>query len=195
MPEFTQEQIDQMIAEAKKGLFTEEDLTKRVTSEVDRRVETGIQKGLETQKKKWEQELAEKAKMSAEELAKKELEDKFKTVEQKEVEIRRKANLIDAKDLLSEAQIPKSHYDKFIGVLVSDDADMTKANIQNFIDMFNSTKVEIETKVKSEYGKIPQPKQGNGDTPITKDTFNKMPYSEKLKLKQSNPELYRELIK
>lgn len=43
----------------------------RVTSETDRRVESGIQKGLETSKLKWETEYSERAKLSADELAKK----------------------------------------------------------------------------------------------------------------------------
>jgi len=114
--ELTQEQIDAMIlekvAEAKKGLFTEEDLQRKVTSEVDRRVESGIQKGLETQKEKWERELKEKAQMSAEELAKKEYEEKMQTVTAKEREVMRKANLLEAKSMLADADVPKSHYEK-----------------------------------------------------------------------------------
>lgn len=199
MPELTQEQLDALIAEkiaeAKKGLFTEEDLTKKVTAEVDRRVESGIQKGLETQKKKWEQELADRAKMTAEELAQKQFEEKLREVSTKEAEIKRKANLIDAKDMLSDAQIPKSQYEKLIDMLVSDDTESTKARVQNFIDVFNSTKMEIETQVKSTLSNIPKPSTGNGDKPLTKADFNKMTYGEKLKLKQSNPELYKEFMK
>ena len=193
--EYTQEQVDQMIAEAKKGLFTQEELEKRVTSEVDRRVESGIQKGLETQKKKWEQEFAERAKLSAEELAKKDLEEKLKSIAEREREISRKANQLEAKSMLSEADIPKSHYENFIGMLVTDDAEATKSNVQNFINMFNATKNDIETKVKSEYANVKKPKTGNGNGTITKEEFNKMGYADKLKFKQENPELYKEFIK
>lgn len=199
MPELTQEQLDALIAEkineAKKGLFTEEDLTKKVTAEVDRRVESGIQKGLETQKKKWEEDLASKAKMTAEEIAQKQFEEKLKEVSAKEAEIKRKANLIDAKDMLSEASIPKAQYEKLIDILVSDDSDSTKSRVQNFIDVFNNTKLEIETQVKSTLSNVTSPTQGNGDKVITKSDFIKMPYGEKLKLKQTNPELYKEFMK
>ena len=199
MPELTQEQIDQMIAEkvaeARAGLFTEDELSKRVTSEVDRRVESGIQKGLETQRKKWEQDFSERAKLTAEELAKKDFEEKMQGLSQKEKEIQRKANLTEAKDLLADAQIPKSHYDKFIGILVSDDPESTKANIQNFIDVFNTTKTEIENKVKAEYSKIPQPSAGPGDEPVTQAKFNAMSYSQKLEFKAKHPDLYKEFIK
>jgi DNA primase catalytic subunit len=193
--EYTQEQIDQMIAEATKGLFTQEELEKRVTSEVDRRVESGIKKGLETHKKKWEQEFSERAKLSAEELAKKDLEEKLKSFAEREREISRKANQLEAKSMLSEADIPKSHYENFIGILVTDDAEATKSNVQNFINMFNATKNDIETKVKSEYANVKKPKTGNGNGTITKEEFNKMGYADKIKFKQENPELYKDFIK
>lgn len=198
MAELSQEQLDMLIAEkvaeAKKGLFTPEDLERKVTSEVDRRVETGIQKGLETQRKKWEDEFKTKAQLSAEEIAKKELDEKLSGLSQREKDINKKANLIDAKDLLSDAQVPKSQYDKIIGMLVTDDAETTMANVQNFISMFNETKTEIETKIKSEFSSIPKPKQGDDKT-LTKEGFLKLPYGEKLKLKQSNPDLYNSFLK
>lgn len=195
----TQEQLDQMIAErvaeAKKGLFTEEDLNRKVTSEVDRRVESGIQKGLETQKKKWELDFAERAKLSAEELAKKDFEDKLNQVSAKEKEIQRKANLIDAKSMLNDASIPKSHYDKFIGLLVTDSEETTLANVTNFIDVFNQTKSEIENNVKSQYSKIPKPNTGTGEGVVTKQDFDKMTFRDKVKFKQENPELYKKFTK
>lgn len=199
MENYTQEQLDKIVAdklaEAKTGLYTEDEINKRVMSEVDRRVESGIQKGLETQKQKWERELSERAKLSAEELARKDFDEQLKTVTAKEREIQKKSNTLDAKDMLAEAQIPKAQYDKIIGMLVSDDADTTKANVQNFIDMFNNTKVEIETKVKSEFTQIPPPKTNAKSGVTTKDDFIKMTYADKLKLKTSNPDLYKEFIK
>lgn len=199
MAEYTQEQLDQLLAdklaEATKGLYTEEDLVKKVTSEVDRRVETGIQKGLETQKQKWERELSERANLTAEELAKKNFEEKLSSLTTREKDILRRSNTLEAKDMLADAQIPKAQYDKIIGMLVSDDSDTTKANVQNFIDMFSNTKTEIETRVKSEFTKIPSPKTGTGNDTVTKDDFIKMTYADKLKLKTSNPDLYKEFIK
>ncbi len=195
MPELTQEQIDQMIADAKKGLFTEEDLNRRVTSEVDRRVETGIKKGLETQKQKWEEEIAKKASMTAEERARQEYEERFSELSTKEKEVLRKANLTDAKEILSEAEIPKTYYEKFIGVLVSDDTEVTKTNVDNFVEMFKATKTDIETQVRSSLSKVEPPKQGNGDKPVTKEDFNKMGYVEKIKFKGTHPEMYKEFIK
>jgi DNA primase catalytic subunit len=199
MAEFTQEQIDvlvaQKIAEAKTGLFTEEDLTKRVTAEVDRRVESGIQKGLETQKQKWERELSEKANLSAEELATKAYDEKVKAVTQKEQDIKRRANKLDAKEMLTEANIPKKQYEDFITILVSDDEEVTKQNVNNFITMFTNTKNEIETNVKSQYSNIPKPDVGAKTGELSKADFNNLGYADKVKFKQTYPEIYKEFIK
>jgi len=200
MAEFTQEQIDKMIAdkvaEAKLGLFSEEDVVKRVTSESDRRVESGIQKGLETQKQKWEKEYSDKANLTADQLAKKDFETKLGDLTAREVAMMKRANNLEARDMLTEAQIPKSQYDKVINMLVSDDTDITKSQVQNFIDMFSENKTEIETRIRSEYSTVPKPNggQGNADA-ITKESFKALPYSAKLKLKQTSPEIYKEFMK
>lgn len=196
--EYTQEQLDQIIAdkvkEARQGLFTEDDLQRRVTSEVDRRVESGIQKGLDTQRAKWQQEYDAKSKLSAEELAKQQVEEQMKVIREKEAEINRKANLLEAKHMLSDAKVPVSQQEKLLGMLVSDDAEMTKNNIGNFIEMFDSTKTEIETQIKSKISNIPNPGQGSGEKPMTKQDFTKLGYAEKLAFKQSNPDQYKEFI-
>lgn len=193
MPEYTQEQIDQMLADAKSGLFSEDEVTRRVTAEVDRRVESGIQKGLETHKTKWQAEFEKTSMMTAEELAKEKMQEQLSQISSREKEIQRKANLLEAKDLLSDAGVPKSHYTKFIDLLVSEDDVVTKDNVSNFVDMFNQTKVELETEIKSNISKIPPPETGK-DKPITKDDFNKMSYARKLDLKTKNPELYRQFM-
>lgn len=197
--EYTQEQLDALInekiGEATKGLFTEDELTRRVTSEVDRRVESGIQKGLETHKAKWEEEFSKKAKMTAEELAKAELDAKLGDLSKRESEIALRANKAEAKDMLSDAGIPKAQYEKFLGVLVNSDAESTKVNVENFITMFTETKTEIETKVKTELTIVPPPKKGTGTDGITKEQFVKMPYGEKVKFKSEHPELYKEYMK
>lgn len=196
--EFTPEQkayIDNLLEESKKGLFTEDELNRRVTSEVDRRVESGIQKGLETHKAKWEKEFIEKAKLSAEELAQKELDEKMREISSKELDIKKRTNTLDAKDMLSGAGIPKAHYEKFIPLLVSDDAEVTTVNVTSFIETFNETKTTLEQEIKQQYVQVPPPSNGSGDQPITKKEFDEMSYMEKIKLKESNPEVYKSFMK
>lgn len=197
---FTQEQLDALInekvSEKTKGLYTEDDFNRRLTSEVDRRVESGIQKGLETQKSKWQKELEERAKLSAEEIAQKQIEEKSNELSAKEREIAKKANMLEAKSLLTENQIPKSYYDKFISVLVNDDLDTTMENVTNFIEVYNSTKADIENKVKSEYSAVPKPKTPEqGGSVVSKEDFMKMGYGDKVKFKSEYPELYKKYIK
>jgi transketolase len=198
MVEYTQEQLDalikQKVDEATRNLYTKADLDREVTKEVDRRVESGIQKGLETQKSKWEKEFAEKAQMSAEELAQKEYQAKLDEITQREKELAKTSNLIEAKNKLAEAEVPKTYYEKLLDTLVKDDTDVTNANVTNFIESYKNTVAEIEGKMKSEYTKVKPPIQGENG-PTTKQDFTKMSYGEKLKFKQENPEQYKEFIK
>lgn len=197
--EYTQEQIDALVAEkvkeATNGLYTEDDFQRKLTAEVDRRVDSGIKKGIETQKSKWLKEYEEQAKLSAEELAEKKLKEQMETLSQKEKTILQKENQLLAKDRLSEAGIPKEHYEKFIGMLVTDDSEVTSENVQNFVDTFNATKTEIESRIKSEYSDITPPTTGNSDDVVTKEKFDSMSYADKLSFKQDNPEQYKEFIK
>lgn len=193
MPEFTQEQIDQMLVDARKGYIAPEDYQKELQREVDRRVETGIQKGMETQSEKIRREAEERAKLSAEDIAKRELSDKEQILVKREKEILRKANELDAKDMLSSAQIPKEQYTKLLSVLISENEEITKVNVQNFIDVYATTKNDVETRVKSEFSRVTPPTTGGTDV-TTKADFNKMSYSQKLELKQNKPELYKEFM-
>lgn len=199
MPEYTQEQLDAMVterlAEATKGMFTQEEFEKKLLAETDRRVNSGIQKGLETQKAKWEQEFAERAKLSAEELAKKEFEEKLSTLTAKERDLAKKENELLAKNMFVSNNIPESKYQKIIGKLVTDDSEMTKSSVQDFIDMFNETKTELETKIKSEASQVPPPKTKIGDGVVSKEAFDKMGYAEKMAFKISNPDLFKEFTK
>lgn len=195
--EFTPEQqahIDSLIAKKTAGLYTKEDLQKEVTREVDRRVETGIQKGLETQKQKWMREFEEQSKLTAEQLAEKQLSNKLKELEARELEVALKSNTVEAKSMLSEANIPKEQYERFVGILVNGDAEATKSNVTNFINTFKETKASLEASIKAEFSLVPPPTGGSGDKAVTKDDFMKMSYEEKLKLKKEQPEVYKKLI-
>lgn len=197
--EFTPEQeeyIENLVNDRTKDLFTEDELNRRVTSEVDRRVESGIQKGLETHKAKWEEEYQNKAKLTAEELAQQEYNQKLEELSDKERELSKRANTIEAMDMLSGAEIPKDRYEGMLELLVSDDIDKTTNNVTNYIDSFNETKKEIESRLKKELSNIPPPSVGdNPEGGITKKQFSKMSYGERLELKQKDEDLYNKLTK
>jgi hypothetical protein len=196
--EYTQEQLDQMkadwVKEATTGLYSEDDFQRKLTAEVDRRVDTGIQKGLDTQRKKWEEEFSKKAQMSAEELAQQKLQEQLGELSTKEKEIAKRANLLQAKEALADAKIPKSQYEKLLNSLVSEDVDSTMSNVQSFIEVYNETKTEIETQIKSAMSNVPAPTTGTNAPPLTKDDFNKLSYTAKMELKKENPDLFSKLM-
>lgn len=193
--EYTQEQIDAMIAEAKKGLYTESDLNKKITAEVDRRVESGIKNGVETQRAKWEADYKNSQNLTVEQIAEQKLKEAEQKLKDREREINRRANTAEVKELLSEAGIPKSQYETLIGMLVHDDPEIAKSNAQNFINTFGSLKNEIETKVKSTISQVPPPTQVAKTQVVGRKEFDNMGYAEKLEFKKSNPELYKEFMK
>lgn len=189
-----QEHIDKLIEDRVKGLYTKEDLDRQVTAEVDRRVQSGIEKGLETHKKKWKKEFQKEAELTAEELAQKKLDEKLDEVSQKESEINKKSNILNARDMLTQAEIPKKQYEKMLDVLVTDDGEATTENVQNFIDTFNETKTQIESTIKKEYSIVDKPKVGsNQNKGISKEEFRNMTYLEQVELKQKDEELYNKL--
>lgn len=196
--DYTQEQFDAAIVEAKavaiKGLYTEDDLNSKVTSEVDRRVESGIQKGIDTQKLKWQEDADKKAKMTAEEFAKEQLADQTKGLIEREKELNKKANMIKAKDALSNAKVPTAQYESMLGLLVSDDEAITDSNVENFVSMFNSTKAELETSIKSAMSSVPPPTDGKANSGVTKEDFTKLGYNAKITFKETNPELYKQFM-
>ena len=201
--EFTKEQqehVDKLIEDAvklaTKTMYTEQEFERRLTAEVDRRVESGIQKGIETQKSKWQKEYEETAKLTAEELAKRELESKMSELTSKEKDILRRANKLEALEKLNGAGVPKTAYEKLLDKLIDEDLESTNANIDSFIGVFNETKTSLETEIKKRFSNITPPITGTGGTDeITKEQFVKMGYQQKLELKQTNPELYASFIK
>ena len=197
--EYTQEQLDALISteteKATKGLYNEDDLKLAVNKETDRRVESGITKGLETYKAKWQTELEAKAKLTSDELVKAEFTELQKTLDDKESALNLRSNLLEAKGKLSEAKIPETYYGKLIGNLVTSDVDNTISNIDNLISVYVETRKSIENEIKAGLTNIPNPKGDKGNGTVDKKSFNKMSYMEKLELKTSNPELYKSLMK
>lgn len=185
--------------------YTDEQLAALIQSESDKRVT----QALETRNKKFQDELAkaiaderekvrleleENAKLSAQEKADKELQKKMADLAKRENELSIHTNQIYAREQFANAGISKDVYEKMMSVLVGADADVTKHNVENFIGVFSNTKSQIETDIKKQYSNVKPPASG-GSAEVTKDDFMKMGYAEKMKFKESNPELYKAFIK
>ena len=194
--EYTQEQIDKMLLDAgtaaSKGLFTQ----KEMDTEADRRVESGIQKGLGTAKDKWLEDFKKEQNLTADELAATKLKEKMDDLNGRESELSKRSNLLDAKDKLTEAKVPAKAYGEFINSMVVADAEMTTANVQNFINMYAGTLADIEVKVKAELSHVtPPPNDQNNDGPMTADKFKALGYAEKVAFKASNRAEYDKFMK
>lgn len=191
--EFTQEQIDKMVAdkvaEATQGLYTKSDLDR----EVDRRVESGIQKGVETQKSKWQEEFERKASLTAEERVKEQMAQMQTEIADREKALALKANTLDAKELLVDAGVKKEDLDKALQMTVSDNGEATKQNVTQFIEMFNGMKTDLETKIKAELSHVPAPEVGQGEV-MTADKFKKLGYQAQMDFKAENPKQYKQFM-
>jgi alanyl-tRNA synthetase len=183
--EYTDEQIKDMMQRESDRRVTEALQTQKAKLEAEKLA------AVEAEAERVRKETLEKATLSAEELAQKQLEEKMKEITGKEAAISKKANLLTAKELLTEAGIPKTKYEKMLEVMVSDNAEMTTNTVNQFISVYNETKTEIESALRTELSKVPPPASGGGGAEITKDDFAKMPYAQKLDLKTTNPELYK----
>ena len=158
-------------------------------AEFDRR----IQKALETQKSKLEVLMNAKA-SEAEKLAKMNKEEKAQYLHQKrEKELADKEAAITRRELTAEAKV--SLADKGLPVELAEvlnytDADACKASIEAVEAAFQkAVEKSVEDRLKG--GKPPK-KAPEAET-VTKESFSKMGYTERLKLKAEQPELYKQL--
>lgn len=158
-------------------------------AEFDRR----IQKALETQKSKLEVLMNDKA-SEAEKLAKMNKEEKAQYLYQKkEKELSDKEAAITRRELTAEAKV--SLADKGLPVELAEvlnytDADACKASIEAVEAAFQkAVEKSVEDRLKG--GK--PPKKAPEPETVTRESFSKMGYTERLKLKAEQPELYKQL--
>ena len=171
--------------------YTEEELNAKLQAEADRRVT----KALQTAKEKWEQEQAVKieqekelAKLSEEEKAKKQLEMERQSLEKERLEFKKIKLELETTKILDERKLPT----KFAKYLIADDNEQTLANINEFQESWQQAiQSEIESRLK---GKTPHKNGDTGVAGVTKEQFKKMGYTQRLELKNSNPELYNQLL-
>ncbi|HSH50517.1 MAG TPA: hypothetical protein VK982_02230 [Bacteroidales bacterium] len=158
----SKEEFEQAIAQAKEGLFTQEQLNTKVQSETDK-VRTEYSKKIKDLESKLPKEKTKK------EL---ELEERLADLDAKEKEYK-------IKDMLNKEKLP-TELSKYINI-ADDDIDNAGQEITNIL---NNYMLDNNHK--------PKKHNKSGDA-ITKEQFSKMNYAERIKLEQSNPELYKKL--
>lgn len=180
--------------------YTQEELEMLLQREGDRRVTSALKKleeehahKLEQAKIQWEQELKDKANLSATEQAEKKLKEQMDLLASRESELSKRENGIKATEMFTNAGVPKEAYEKLIGNFVTGDFETTKTNVEMFIDVFNTTKSGLETKLKTELSNVTPPEVG-GSTGGKK--FKDMTVAERTELKEKNPDaFYKEMEK
>ena len=184
------EAIDNAVQKATKGMYSEEDFQQKLQSEVDRRVQSGIEKGVNTQLEKWKQE----QELTAEELAKKKIEERQSELDNISKKLSQKENRLKAINQFSEAGIGKDDYDGMLDLLIDSDPEVTSTKVSTYIDKITSAKSRLEQSLKEKYSKVPSPTSNSGEEGLTKDKFNKMSYSEKIELKNNQPDVYKTFV-
>lgn len=162
--------------------YTQEEVLQLIQSETDKRVS----QALKTQQRKYEKQLS-LSKLDGEEREKAEKDNRIAELEEQLAKFEIERNRSELKSVLSSRGLSAEFADI---INITDDIEASQANIDKLDKLFKSAvKAEIEKRLA---GTAPK---GNGGSaaPITKDTVKKMSVSELQQLKNTNPELYRNL--
>lgn len=150
-----------------------------------------VEKRLNKEKNKWKNEVDQAkrlAEMSAEDRAREEFKMQKAEFERQKAEFERERLLVQTQRELSTKNIPV----EFADMLVKDDAESTKAAIDNFAALYNqSVEKGVSNKMK---GRPPKTKQTSSDG-LDRAAFMKLSLAEQQKMAKENPERYKELTK
>ena len=128
--------------------------------------------------------------MSAEEL----LKQREEAAAAKEREFTLKSNSLEAKSLFVGAGFSTEDIEQLLPRVVSEDAEATKTAAQALVDLDKRRRDEVAQSTKAALLKQnPGLNGGTGEGQITAESFNKMTFSEQMKLVQENPGLLKQL--
>ena len=150
-----------------------------------------VEKRLNKEKNKWKNEVDQAkrlAEMSAEDRAREQFKMEKAEFERQRAEFERERLLVQTQRELSTKNIPV----EFADMLVKDDAESTKAAIDNFAALYNqSVEKGVSNKMK---GRPPKTKQTSSDG-LDRAAFMKLSLAEQQKMAKENPDRYKELTK
>lgn len=167
--------------------YTQEEVDALLQQEGDRRISM-YQKKMEKQTAEKLAEAQKLAKMNEEQKYIYELEQREKAITEKENALALAENKNICAKILAEKGIPVDFVDF---VVTSPDADVMNNNI-NIIDRAfkKAVKAEVEKRLASN-----APKKALDGLGMTKEQFSKLDYTQLVKLKNENPELYEQFIR
>ena len=176
---FTQAEVDEIV---NSRLAREKD---KIKSSLRDEVEKDVRTKLETERSE-----AEKLKnMDTKKRHQYEIDKKDNEIAELKSKLNRSELEHTATDLLGERGIVADS--ETLNFVVGKDAETTQANIEKFADLINK---KAKADRKKEFDN-PEPKGGNNSgNSITEKEFQKMDYYEKLKLKEEQPAIYKEMV-
>ena len=119
-----------------------------------------------------------------------ELDERAKSIEKREREYERKSLLTQTEHELINKGLPVD----FASLLVSDNAENTKVNIDAFNKAWNDAlSREVDKKLKQSSVPPKANNSGNGQAGMSKAEFRKLSIPERARLKAENPELFNKL--
>lgn len=102
---------------------------------------------------------------------------------------------IQAEKILSKVITDEKELESLVKDISKEDIEATKLLAQNIVNTITKQKEATEAKIREELiNDTPKPTGGEGDKPMTKETFLKLGYNEQVKFKIENPEGYKQLF-
>lgn len=102
---------------------------------------------------------------------------------------------IQAEKILSKVITDDKELESLVKDISKEDIEATKLLAQNIVNTITKQKEATEAKIREELiNDTPKPTGGEGDKPMTKETFSKLSYNEQVKYKIENPEGYKQLF-
>lgn len=111
----------------------------------------------------------------------------------KEDEFNRKSIRLDVEKVLVQGGLSESDYKDVIDGFVTTDKDASLRFANSLVDMVASQKQNAAEAVKAELQGLLTPPPKGSESEVTKETFDKMSVSEKMKFKVENPDAYKEI--
>lgn len=186
-------------AEPKAPEFDAENLTDEQLAAIKEKFgfkdDTDVDKIIKSKHSRWQKEL-ESEKQEAEKLAKMNADEKAeherKKLEERLAEYERKEVLSnmgrEAKAMLKEKNVQVN--DEVLSLLVKENADDTKGNVNAFVEYMESERKRWE--IERNTGTTPKQTPSN-TSGITAAEFDAMSYSQKASLAKTNPEKFKQL--
>lgn len=177
---FSQAEVDAMVQS--RLAREKEKMSKSLRNEIEEDVRNQI--------KNEESEANKLKKMDEDQRRKYELDKRDQEIKELKAKLNRSEIEHVATDLLSKKGIAAdSDTLKFV---VAEDAETTQANIERFADLINQ---KAQANRREDFD-VPEPKSGNNNStsPVSKEEFQDMDYHEKLKLKEKQPAVYKQLV-